>query len=110
MYEVNGPLNLNLDLFYLSERFVVPLKCVHPGNIIYIYIYKMAQGNKTVKWWHVVSAYEKVIQALENTWNKVYIQTSWRLLPCLTYETNVSSNEHSNNNILQNISQSLLTC
>ena len=57
--------------------------------------YKKSDGNKVVKWWHVVNGDEKLLTLLEQNWGKVKIQTSWDLEPCLTFTDIAQDNQPS---------------
>ena len=50
--------------------------------------YKLVNGNKTVKWWHVLRGDEETMALLEKEWSKVKEQTSWSIEPCLEFEVN----------------------
>ena len=60
--------------------------------------YKLVNGHKTVKWWHVLSGDEDVIDKIEQEWCKVKAQTLWSIEPCLSYldstEISDKSDEH----------------
>ena len=51
--------------------------------------YKLVNGNKTVKWWHVLRGDEEKMALLQKEWSKVKEQTSWSIEPCLAFEDNV---------------------
>ena len=51
--------------------------------------YKLVNGNKTVKWWHVLRGDEETMALLQKEWSKVKEQTSWSIEPCLAFEDNV---------------------
>ena len=42
----------------------------------------MARSNKVVKWWYILCAREAMLNQLEQEWEKVQLQTSWKLKPC----------------------------
>ncbi len=42
-------------------------------------------GNKTIKWWHVISGSEETMTLIEQEWSKVKTMTSWSIKPCLSY-------------------------
>lgn len=47
--------------------------------------YKVGEGGGVTKWWHVVSGDESTMAKLEEEWEKVQMQTSWVIKPCLSY-------------------------
>ena len=53
-------------------------------------------GEKLVKWWHVVRADEGILDKLEQEWSKVNVQTSWQLVPCLIFSDNAQASNPSN--------------
>ena len=53
-------------------------------------------GEKLVKWWHVVRADEGILDKLEQEWSKVNVQTSWQLVPCLIFYDNAQASNPSN--------------
>ncbi len=53
-------------------------------------------GEKLVKWWHVVRADEGILDKLEQEWSKVNVQTSWQLVPCLIFSDNAQASSPSN--------------
>lgn len=53
--------------------------------------YKLVNGNKTVKWWHVLKGEEDVMVLLEKEWSKVKDRTSWSIEPCLAFENNAQT-------------------
>ena len=53
-------------------------------------------GEKLVKWWHVVRADEGILDKLEQEWSKVNVQTSWQLVPCLIFYDNAQVSNPSN--------------
>lgn len=40
-----------------------------------------------MRWWHVISAEEDTLLRLDSEWNKVSVQTGWKVEPCLAYES-----------------------
>ncbi len=44
--------------------------------------YKTLRNNR-LRWWHVVSGEEADLQQLESEWDKVQVQTNWKLEACL---------------------------
>ena len=44
--------------------------------------YKTHDKDKVVKWWYILRAEEAVLNQLEQEWEKVQLQTSWKLKPC----------------------------
>ncbi len=50
--------------------------------------YKLVNGNKTVKWWHVLRGDEETMALLQKEWSKVREQTSWSIEPCFAFEDN----------------------
>ena len=47
--------------------------------------FKTGNDGKITRWWYVVHAEEAHLQQLENEWEKVKFQTSWKLEPCYRY-------------------------
>ena len=41
--------------------------------------FKMVTDGKVTRWWYVIYAEEAYLQQLENEWQKVELQTSWKL-------------------------------
>ena len=48
--------------------------------------YKKDRNNR-LRWWHVLSGEESDLQQLESEWEKVKVQTSWKLEACLINPT-----------------------
>ena len=44
--------------------------------------YKTNDAGKTTRWWFVVHAQEGLLKQLEEQWEKVQLQTSWKLESC----------------------------
>ncbi len=44
--------------------------------------YKTTDEGKITRWWYIVRAEEELLKQLEGTWEKVQLQTSWKLEPC----------------------------
>ena len=44
--------------------------------------YKTNDKGKVVKWWYILRAEEAVLNQLEQEWEKVQLQTLWKLEPC----------------------------
>ena len=65
--------------------------------------FKSANGNKTVRWWHVLSGDEETMVLIEKEWGKVKAQTSWNIQPCLSYS---SSQAPENSSLESNITPS----
>lgn len=42
--------------------------------------FKVVEGGKVAKWWHVVSGDESTMTKLEQEWGKIQMQTSWVML------------------------------
>ena len=49
--------------------------------------YKTNDKDKVVKWWYILRAEEAVLNQLEQEWEKVQLQTSWKLEPCYKLPT-----------------------
>ena len=49
--------------------------------------YKANDKDKVVKWWYILRAEEAVLNQLEQEWEKVQLQTSWKLEPCYKLPT-----------------------
>lgn len=67
------------------KSVISQLTCITDTSIQVKRKYKMAEGGKVAKWWHVVSGDEGIMAKLEEEWGKVQIQTSWVIKPCLSY-------------------------
>lgn len=58
---------------------------------------KYKQSNKkTVRWWFVVKGNEKVLCKLDSEWEKVSLETNWKLAPLLRY-SDVDTEIHNEN-------------
>ena len=44
--------------------------------------YKTTDMGKLSKWWYIVRAEEGLLKQLDGKWEKVKLQTSWKLEPC----------------------------
>ena len=67
------------------KSVISQLTCITDTSIQVKRKYKIAEGGKVAKWWHVVSGDEGIMAKLEEEWGKVQIQTSWVIKPCLSY-------------------------
>ena len=47
--------------------------------------FKTGTDGKVTRWWYIIHAEEACLQQLENEWQKVELQTSWKLEPCYRY-------------------------
>ena len=47
--------------------------------------FKTGIDGKVTRWWYVIHAEEACLQQLESEWQKVEVQTSWKLEPCYRY-------------------------
>jgi len=47
--------------------------------------FKTGTDGKVTRWWYVIHAEEACLQQLESEWQKVELQTSWKLEPCYRY-------------------------
>ena len=47
----------------------------------------LSDQNRVMKWWFVVRGEEQLLEQLQDEWPAVYVQTSWRLEPVLSYAT-----------------------
>ena len=56
---------------------------ISPGSITVKRKYKTLNGTGRVvtKWWFILRGEEEVLQALENKWNIIAVQTAWRIEP-----------------------------
>ena len=45
--------------------------------------FKTSHNNNVIRWWHVISGEEAVLVQLEQEWEKVKLQTNWKIEPCL---------------------------
>ena len=68
--------------------------------------YKLGNGKKVAKWWHVVSGDEGTMTKLEQEWGMIQMQTSWSIESCMSYvddtqvtpTPDVHSSDNSRNN------------
>ena len=64
--------------------------------------YKLGNGKKVAKWWHVVSGDEGIMTKLEQEWGMIQMQTSWSIESCMSYVDNTqaapTSDDHSSDN------------
>ena len=44
--------------------------------------YKTTDTEKLSKWWYIARAEESLLKQLDGKWEKVKMQTSWKLEPC----------------------------
>jgi len=66
----------------ISHHVLVSVEAVPQiGNIVVKRKYKRLPGNK-IRWWFLVYMEEDSLQKLELEWEKVSLQTSWKLEPC----------------------------
>ena len=54
--------------------------------------YKLSD-KKTVRWWFVVRGTEEVLTKIENEWERVSLQTNWKMEPVLRFQSAVDSAE-----------------
>ena len=47
--------------------------------------FKTGTDGKVTRWWYIIHAEEACLQQLESEWQKVELQTSWKLEPCYRY-------------------------
>ena len=47
--------------------------------------FKTGTAGKVTRWWYIIHVEEACLQQLENEWQKVELQTSWKLEPCYRY-------------------------
>ena len=54
--------------------------------------YKLSD-KKTVRWWFVVRGTEEVLTKIENEWERVSLQTNWKMEPVLRFQSAADSAE-----------------
>ena len=54
--------------------------------------YKLSD-KKTVRWWFVVRGTEEVLTKIENEWERVSLQTNWKIEPVLRFQPAADSAE-----------------
>ena len=61
---------------------------ISPGSITVKRKYKTLNGTGRVvtKWWFILRGEEEVLQALENKWNIIAVQTAWRIEPVFLWQ------------------------
>ena len=87
------PLQQLLLLLQINVLKLVP--DISPGSVTVKWKYKTLNGTGRVvtKWWFILRG-EEVLQALENKWNIIAVQTAWRTEPVFYGST--ASNTTSN--------------
>ena len=53
-------------------------------------------NNRNTKWWFILRGSEDVLKELEGEWERVQLQTTWQLMPCLKYVDNPPPNQPNN--------------
>ena len=53
-------------------------------------------NNRNTKWWSILRGSEDVLKELEREWERVQLQTTWQLMPCLKYVDNPPPNQPNN--------------
>ena len=62
--------------------------------------FKTAVNNPTrvQKWWFIIQGEEDLLQQMEEAWNAVSVQTTWKLEPAYMYNDNETTMEQSDQN------------
>ena len=63
------------------SNLVSPEAVPQIGNMVVKCKYKRLPGNK-IRWWFLIYMEEDSLEKLESAWERVSLQTSWKLEPC----------------------------
>jgi len=55
--------------------------------------YKTNNDGKIARWWYILHAEEAQLKQLEQEWERVHLQTSWKLEPCYKHPLTPSHQE-----------------
>ena len=73
------------------KRAIHQFSTVPDGSVDVRRKYKTVKNAK-LRWWHVLTAEEVMLQRLDQEWEAINLQTGWKIEPCFVFKDNSQSN------------------